>query len=216
MTDALVIKHLGCKPYLETWQAMKTFTDERNERTLDECWVVEHPPVLTLGQAGKEAHILTQSSIPIVKTDRGGQVTYHGPGQVMLYCLLDLKRKGIGVKELVSRLEQVVIDLLADYGVNAARKAGAPGVYVDEAKISALGLRVRKGRSYHGLALNVDADLSAFDTINPCGSEGLKTVNLQSLLDEPLVFDHVADDLLNHFCTLFDYHKTRSTEPTTR
>lgn len=168
-----VIRRLGSAEYEPTWRAMQSFTEGRIADTPDELWLLEHPPVFTLGQAGKREHLLADIGIPVVAIDRGGQVTYHGPGQVVVYVLLDLRRRGYGVKELVSRLEQAVIDLLAGFGVEAQRREGAPGVYVDGAKIAALGLRIRNGRSYHGLSLNVDIDLAPFSAINPCGYEGL-------------------------------------------
>ncbi len=168
-----VIKHLGQVEYERTWRAMQEFTADRDEGTPDELWVLEHPPVFTLGQAGKREHLLQETDIPVVPIDRGGQITYHGPGQVVIYVLVDLKRHGYGVKELVSRMEQAIIDLLGKDGVNAERKSGAPGVYVNGAKIAALGLRIKQGRSYHGLALNVDMDLSPFQLINPCGYPGM-------------------------------------------
>ena len=169
----LLAKHLGRVEYLPTWQAMQDFTAARGADTPDELWLLEHAPVYTLGLAGKPEHLLRATAIPVVKIDRGGQITYHGPGQVVAYLLLDLKRRGIGVKELVRRMEQAVIELLAEYGVAAERLAHAPGVYVGGAKIAALGLRIRKGCCYHGLSLNVDMDLSPFAAINPCGYAGL-------------------------------------------
>lgn len=168
-----VIRRLGRVDYEPTWRAMQTLTAARTPETPDEIWLLEHPPVFTLGQAGKREHVLADVGIPVVAIDRGGQVTYHGPGQVVVYLLLDLKRRGYGVKELVHRLEQAVIDLLAELGVSAARRVGAPGVYVGEAKIAALGLRIRNGCSYHGLALNVAMDLAPYAAINPCGYAGL-------------------------------------------
>lgn len=169
----LAVKHLGRADYLPTWEAMKAFTAARGPETADELWLVEHPPVYTLGQAGKPEHLLRPTDIPVVNIDRGGQVTYHGPGQIIAYLLLDLKRRGIGVKELVNRMEQAVIDLLAGYGIAAERREKAPGVYVNGAKIAALGLRIKNGCCYHGLALNVDMDLSPYQAINPCGYAGL-------------------------------------------
>lgn len=174
-------RHLGRVEYEPTWRAMQAFTSARTPDTPDELWLVEHPPVFTLGQAGKREHVLTDIGIPVVAIDRGGQVTYHGPGQVVVYVLLDLRRRGYGVKELVNRLEQAVIDLLAGFGVAASRLDGAPGVYVNGAKIAALGLRIRNGCSYHGLALNVDMDLTPFSAINPCGYEGLAVTQTRDL-----------------------------------
>lgn len=170
---APIAKRLGLVEYLPTWQAMQDFTATRGPDTPDELWLLEHPPVYTQGLAGKPEHLLRATRIPVVKIDRGGQITYHGPGQIVVYLLLDLKRRGIGVKELVRRMEQAVIDLLAEYGVMAERRDKAPGVYVGNAKIAALGLRIKKGCCYHGLCLNVDMDLSPYMAINPCGYEGL-------------------------------------------
>ena len=181
LAPALTIKHLGIADYETTWQAMQTFTSRRNAETNDEIWLLQHPPVYTQGLAGKPEHLLTTSSIPVVKTDRGGQITYHGPGQIVAYVLFDLKRKGIGVKELVKRIEQSIIDVLAEFEIHAERKIGAPGVYVHGAKIAALGLRVKKGCSFHGLALNVAMDLTPYDAINPCGYAGLQVTDLASL-----------------------------------
>ncbi|MHB1290666.1 MAG: lipoyl(octanoyl) transferase LipB [Sulfuricella sp.] len=168
-----ITKHLGLVEYLPTWQAMQDFTATRGPDTPDEMWLLEHPPVYTLGLAGKPGHLLRATDIPVVKIDRGGQITYHGPGQIVVYLLLDLKRRNIGVKELVRRMEQAVIDLLAEYGARAERRDKAPGVYVGNAKIAALGLRIKNGCCYHGLCLNVDMDLSPYAAINPCGYEGL-------------------------------------------
>jgi lipoyl(octanoyl) transferase len=172
----LLVKQLGRVEYEPTWQAMLEFTTSRTAETPDEIWIVEHPPVFTLGQAGKPEHLLIDIGIPVVKIDRGGQITYHGPGQVVLYLLLDLQRLKIKVRELVTAIEQAVIDFLAAYGVTADRLAGAPGVYVGDAKIAALGLKIKNGCSYHGLSLNVDMDLHPFTAINPCGYAGLKVV----------------------------------------
>jgi len=160
---------------------MQAFTATRGPDTPDEIWLLEHPPVFTLGLAGKREHILHTTDIPILPIDRGGQVTYHGPGQVVAYLLLDLKRRGYGVRELVARMEQTVIDLLADYGITAERRERAPGVYVAGKKIAALGLRIKHGMSYHGLALNVDMDLSPFTHINPCGYAGLEATQIKDL-----------------------------------
>lgn len=177
----LVVRRLGKVEYLPTWQAMRDFTARRDAGTPDEIWLLEHPPVYTLGLAGKPEHLLRATEIPLVATDRGGQITYHGPGQIVAYLLLDLQRRGIGVKALVQAMEQAVIDLLAEYGVAGARREKAPGVYVGEAKIAALGLKVKSGGSYHGLALNVDMDLAPFAAINPCGYEGLRVTQARDL-----------------------------------
>ena len=175
MSQVLGIRELGALDYERTWLAMQRFTDERKlvPDTQDEVWLVQHPPVFTQGQAGKAEHLLLPGDIPVVKSDRGGQVTYHGPGQLVAYLMLDVRRLGYGVRELVTRMEQCLIDLLASYGVSAAAKADAPGVYVDGAKIASLGLRIRNGCSFHGLALNVDMDLEPFRRINPCGYAGM-------------------------------------------
>ena len=172
---------LGLVEYEPTWQAMREFTDQRGANTADELWVCEHAPVYTLGQAGKREHILHAAGIPIVNSDRGGQVTYHGPGQVVVYTLVNLRRAGIGVRELVIRLENSVIALLAEFGVQAHGRRDAPGVYVEDAKIAALGLRVRRSCAYHGIALNIDLDLAPFRGINPCGYEDLIVTSTRNL-----------------------------------
>jgi len=174
----LLVRHLGTMDYAPVWHAMQAFTGQRDARTPDELWLVEHPPVFTQGQAGRAEHLLAPGDIPVVQVDRGGQVTYHGPGQIVAYPLLDIVRLGLGVRALVSGIEAVIIELLEGYGVDAARVAGAPGVYVQGAKIAALGLRIRKGRSFHGLALNIDMDLEPFGRINPCGFKGLQVTHL--------------------------------------
>jgi lipoyl(octanoyl) transferase len=189
-----VVKRLGRVDYEPTFQAMQAFTANRTVETPDELWIVEHPPVYTLGQAGKPEHILCDIGIPTVKIDRGGQVTYHGPGQVVIYLLLDLPRLKIKVRELVSTIEQAVINLLGLYGVTAERRDGAPGVYVGEAKVAALGLRIRNGCSYHGVSLNVDMDLTPFAAINPCGYPGLKVVQTKDL-NIPLTADEAGEQL---------------------
>jgi lipoyl(octanoyl) transferase len=174
------IKHLGRAAYEPTWRAMQAHNRARTHDTLDEIWVVEHPPVFTLGLAGKPEHVLAPGDIPVIKIDRGGQVTYHGPGQLVVYLLLDIKRLGFGVKELVRRIEQSLIDLLAQYAIDGHRRAGMPGVYAnDEAKIAAIGLRVANHATFHGLALNVDMDLQPFSRINPCGYEGLAVTQMR-------------------------------------
>lgn len=177
----VIVRQLGRCDYLPVWEAMQRFTDERVATTRDELWLVEHPPVFTVGLNGKPEHLLSPGNIPVVKVDRGGQVTYHGPGQIVLYFLLDLRRRSLGVRALVSLMEQAVIDLLASYHIKAESRREAPGVYVNGAKIAALGLRVRKGCSYHGLALNVEMDLEPFARINPCGYPGLAVTQLRAL-----------------------------------
>ena len=174
-------KFLGQVEYQPTWQAMKDFTAARTAATPDEIWLVQHPPVYTQGQAGKPEHLLRASAIPVVKIDRGGQITYHGPGQIVAYLLLDLRRWKINVHELVRLMEQAVIDLLAQYGVTAQGREDAPGVYVGDAKIASLGLKIRNGCCYHGLALNVDMDLAPFSFINPCGHAGLRVTQARDV-----------------------------------
>ncbi len=188
-----VIRHLGEVDYQKTWQAMQDFTDVRDKDTADELWFLQHPPVYTLGKNGKPEHVLSAQDIPVVNSDRGGQVTYHGPGQIVVYTMLDLSRLKIGVRELVTRIEQSIIDLLADYGVESNARRDAPGVYVNNAKIAALGLRVRKGCSFHGLALNVDMDLEPFNRINPCGYEGLEVTQLKNFLNDVDVENVIGD-----------------------
>lgn len=170
----LRVRYLGLQPYLETWKKMSDFTQQRDENTADEIWLVEHPAVFTQGSAGKAEHLLQQTNIPVVKSDRGGQITYHAPGQLIAYLLINLRRKNITVRQLVSIIEDSIISLLADYNVSAFAKTDAPGVYINSRKIASLGLKIRKGCSFHGLALNVDMDLSPFLQINPCGYAGLE------------------------------------------
>ena len=180
-----MIRQLGRVDYEPTWRAMQAFTAQRtqgDEATPDELWLCEHPPVFTQGLAGKPEHLLRDIGIPVVKIDRGGQITYHGPGQIVCYLLLDLKRRGLTVKTLVNRMEQAVIDLLAEQGVAAGRKAGAPGVYVGDAKIAALGLKVKRNCCYHGLALNIAMDLTPFAAINPCGYAGMAVTQLSAFV----------------------------------
>ena len=187
------VRHLGEVDYQSTWQAMQDFTNSRQQDTEDELWFLQHPPVYTLGKNGKAEHVLDPAGIPVVNSDRGGQVSYHGPGQIVVYTMLDLNRLNIGVRQLVTDLEQTVIDLLACYGVDSTAKRDAPGVYVNNAKIAALGLRVRKGCSFHGLALNVDMDLEPFTRINPCGYKGLEVTQLTSLVQDIQIENVVAD-----------------------
>ena len=198
-----VVKRLGRVDYQPTFQAMLDFTASRMAETPDEIWIVEHPPVYTLGQAGKPEHILKDVGIPVVKIDRGGQVTYHGPGQVVIYLLLDLARLKTKVRELVTAIEQAVIDLLAGHGLTAERRDGAPGVYVGDAKIAALGLRIRNGCSYHGVSLNVDMDLSPFAAINPCGYAGLKVVQTKDF-NIPLTAHEAGEQLSQHLLQQLD------------
>jgi lipoyl(octanoyl) transferase len=180
----VIVRRLGLVAYEPTWRAMQDFTAQRTADTADEIWLCQHPPVFTLGLAGKPEHLLRDIGVPVVKIDRGGQITYHGPGQLVAYLLLDLKRRGLTVKGLVKRMEQTVIDLLAGHDIAAARLAGAPGVYVNGAKIAALGLKVKNGCCYHGLALNVAMDLAPFEAINPCGYEGMAVTQLADFVPD--------------------------------
>ena len=172
------IRKLGLVAYEPTWRAMQAFNSSRDDSTEDQLWLVEHPPVFTLGLAGRPEHVLDAGGIPVVKTDRGGQVTYHGPGQAVAYTMLDLRRLRIGARELVRRMEDAAIDTLASYGIRGTRRTGMPGVYVDDAKIAAIGLRIARGASYHGVALNSDLDLGPFSRIDPCGYPGLASTRL--------------------------------------
>jgi lipoyl(octanoyl) transferase len=180
----VIVRKLSCVDYAATFAAMQEFTAKRDQNTADELWLCEHPPVFTQGLSGKPEHLLMDIGIPVVQIDRGGQITYHGPGQVVAYLLLDLRRRELTVRGMVDRIEQAVIDLLAGYGVTAARLAGAPGVYVGKAKIAALGLRIKHGCSYHGVSLNVDMDLAPYAAINPCGYEGMAVTQLRDLTDK--------------------------------
>lgn len=184
MLNNLIVRELGLNDYQNVWDDMRSFNEQRNDATPDEIWIVEHPPVFTLGLNGKPEHIIDPHDIPVIQCDRGGQVTYHGPGQLVAYILMDLQRRHWGVKKLVNRLEQAVIDLLAIYAIDANRKVDAPGVYIAGAKIAALGLRVRRGCSYHGVSFNVDMDLTPFSYINPCGYEGLMSTQLKNLIPD--------------------------------
>ena len=194
---ARIVKHLGLVDYAPTWRAMQAFTDNRTADTPDELWCLEHPPVYTLGLAGKPEHLIMPSQIEVVKCDRGGQVTYHGPGQLVVYLLIDFKRMGIGVRELVRRIEQSVIDLLAELGIEANGDVNAPGVYVRGEKIASLGLRIKNGAVYHGLSLNVDMDLTPFSWINPCGYAGLKVTQIKDQ-GASLTVAETAERLLPH------------------
>jgi lipoyl(octanoyl) transferase len=203
--QTLYVRQLGKQPYEPVFIAMKDFTDNRDDDSDDELWLVDHQPVFTQGQAGKPEHILMPGDIPVVQVDRGGQITYHGPGQIVGYPLLDIKRKGMGVRELVSNIEDSIVDALAELDITSAARKDAPGVYVGDAKIASLGLRIRKGKSYHGLALNVDMDLSPFQRINPCGYQGLQMTQIKTVLQddsmptyqqiEELLLDRLVDHL---------------------
>lgn len=199
--QTLIVRQLGVQAYEPIWQAMQDYTDKRDELSSDEIWLVEHEPVFTQGQAGKEEHILDPGDIPVVQVDRGGQVTYHGPGQQTLYVLLNIKRRKLGVRTLVTALEQCVVDTLNDFGVTAYAKADAPGVYVNEKKVCSVGLRIRKGCSFHGLALNVNMDLSPFQRINPCGYAGLEMINCAQI-GGPVDVNQAGKKLVDHLCRL--------------
>lgn len=203
MSHALIVRQLGNQDYVSVWQAMQNFTDNRTLETADELWLVEHPKVFTQGQAGKEEHLLAPGSIPIVKADRGGQITYHGPGQQVIYVLVNLRRRKMGIRQLVSLIENSIIGALADYEINAIAKADAPGVYVNNKKIASLGLRVRKGCSFHGLALNVNMDLSPFLQINPCGYAGLEMAQTSDL-NGPSDVIEAGDCLVKHLSALLE------------
>ncbi len=193
----LTVRRLGRQDYEPLWRAMQKFTDTRDAATPDEIWFTEHPPVFTLGLNAAREHLLAPGDIPVVQIDRGGQVTWHGPGQVMLYPLIDIRRAGIGVRPLVTALERAVIRLAAEHGIDAQCRRNAPGVYVDGRKLASVGLRIRRGASYHGLAMNLDADLEPFSRINPCGYAGLEVVNLRDL-GVVTARDELVDALLAH------------------
>jgi len=200
----LHVRRLGLMDYEPVWHAMQTFTDERDAQTPDELWLVEHPPVFTQGQAGRAEHILAPGDIPVIQVDRGGQVTYHGPGQIVAYPLIDIARSGIGVRALVRGIEQVIVDVLKSYGVAAQPMEGAPGVYIEGVKIASLGLRIRRGKSFHGLAFNIDMDLEPFQRINPCGFQGLQVTNLSAFADVSQTA--VEDRLIKGLGTLLGYN----------
>jgi len=201
--DKILVRHLGLQPYEPVSQAMHDFTDSRDDTTPDEIWLVEHYPVFTQGQAGKAEHLLMTGDIPVIQSDRGGQVTYHGPGQQVMYVLLNLKRRKLGVRELVTLLEQTVVNTLAEYGIDAHPRADAPGVYVGEMKICSLGLRIRKGCSFHGLALNINMDLTPFLRINPCGYAGMEMTQMRQWV-ETATPDNIRPVLLNNLLALLN------------
>ncbi|EWC39855.1 lipoyl(octanoyl) transferase LipB [Stutzerimonas stutzeri] len=209
MTHDVGVRDLGLLEYRTAWQAMQHFTNKRGPDSADEIWLLQHPPVFTQGQAGKAEHLLFPGEIPVVQVDRGGQVTYHGPGQLVGYLLLDVRRLGIGVRELVSRIENSLVELLASYGVTAIAKPDAPGVYVSGAKIASLGLRIRNGRSFHGLALNVDMDLEPFRRINPCGYAGLPMTQLRDLIG-PIDISDVAEKLREQLVRQLGYTQQKT------
>ncbi|WP_199435981.1 lipoyl(octanoyl) transferase LipB [Vibrio owensii] len=212
MQHQLVVKRLGRQDYEPVWKAMHEFTDKRTDDTPDEVWLVEHNPVFTQGQAGKAEHLINTGDIPVVQSDRGGQVTYHGPGQLVAYFLINLRRKKLGVRDLVTHIENLVINTLKAYNIDSAARPDAPGVYVDGKKICSLGLRIRKGCSFHGLALNVNMDLGPFLRINPCGYEGMEMVQV-SQVGGPEDIEAVEKQLIQELVTLLDYEQVEfSTE----
>jgi lipoyl(octanoyl) transferase len=209
-TKSLLVRQLGISNYEPVWHAMQDFTDQRDESTVDELWLVQHPAVFTQGQAGKAEHVLTPGDIPVVKVDRGGQVTYHGPGQIVAYPLVDIRRNGVGIREFVNCIEESIIQVLHHYGVDGERRKGAPGVYVNGEKIASVGLRVRQGRSFHGLAFNIDMDLEPFQRINPCGYEGLVVTQLRAF--SPVVFSEAEGRLVDSIASQLGYSEVnRST-----
>jgi len=208
--NQLEVINLGRSDYQVTWDAMRDYTHQRILQTTDQLWITEHPPVFTQGLNGRAEHVLDSGDIPLVQVDRGGQVTYHGPGQLVIYCLLDLNRYGLGVKGLVAKIEQSIIDLLESYNVAAYARADAPGVYVDQAKVAALGLRIRKGCCYHGLSLNVDMELEPFSRIDPCGYRGLAVTQLRDLGVKVSV-EQVGFELADHIKGLLSEKESGST-----
>ncbi len=192
------VRSKGLQDYLITWEEMKYFTENRDPNTLDELWTLEHNSVFTQGLSGKSEHLLKATQIPIIQSDRGGQITYHAPGQLIIYCLIDIKRLGIGIKKMVSIIEQSLIELLSSYDIKAHTLKGAPGVYVNDSKIAALGLKVKHGRTYHGLSLNIDMDLSPYKLINPCGYSDLKVTKMRNLTDNILSISDIQHELSEH------------------
>ncbi len=205
----LCLRRLGLAGYEAVWRDMQAFTDTRDENTPDELWLVQHPPVFTQGQAGKAEHLLTPGEIPVIQVDRGGQVTYHGPGQVVAYPLVNIRRKGIAVRDFVNRIEQAIIGVLAAYGVRGERIAGAPGIYVNGDKIASLGLRVRRGCTFHGMAFNVEMDLEPFQRINPCGFAGLQVTQLSALA--PVNIRELEQRLVNKLVQQLGYSEIKET-----
>ncbi|KZX69228.1 octanoyltransferase [Vibrio sp. HI00D65] len=204
MQNKLIVKKLGRQDYEPVWKAMHKFTDERTEEDVDQVWLVEHNPVFTQGQAGKAEHVLNAGDIPVIQSDRGGQVTYHGPGQLVAYFLINIRRKKFGVRDLVTHIENLVINTLKAYNIDSAARPDAPGVYVDGKKICSLGLRIRRGCSFHGLALNVDMDLSPFLRINPCGYQGMEMAQV-SQLGGPSELENVEQQLIQELVELLGY-----------
>ena len=192
------IKEKGLQDYASTWQEMVSFTENRNSQTEDELWTLEHRSVFTQGLSGKPEHLLKKTKIEVIKSDRGGQITYHGPGQLIVYCMIDIKRLGIGVKQMVSIIEMSIMDVLGDYSIKSHKVPGAPGVYVDGSKIAALGLKVKQGKTYHGLSLNIDMNLAPYDLINPCGYKDLNVTQMSNLTDNKLELDTIKEKLTKY------------------
>jgi lipoyl(octanoyl) transferase len=192
------IKEKGLQDYASTWQEMVSFTENRNSQTEDELWTLEHRSVFTQGLSGKPEHLLKKTKIEVIKSDRGGQITYHGPGQLIVYCMIDIKRLGIGVKQMVSIIEMSIMDVLSDYSIKSHKVPGAPGVYVDGSKIAALGLKVKQGKTYHGLSLNIDMNLAPYDLINPCGYKDLNVTQMSNLTDNKLELDTIKEKLTKY------------------
>ena len=205
--DSLIVRDLGLSDYEQTLEKMMTFSQQRDEDCIDEIWLLEHPPVYTLGKNGKAHHILNSGNIPIVQIDRGGQVTYHGPGQLVAYLLLDVRRRNIGVRRIVTIMEEAIIHVLGRLGVESSARADAPGVYVDDGKIAALGLRIKNGKSYHGLSFNIKMDLAPFNGINPCGYEGLRIVQLSDIADH-YSYEDIKKGLVDYIAASIGYKKT--------
>ena len=192
------IKEKGLQDYTSTWQEMVSFTENRNSQTEDELWTLEHRSVFTQGLSGKPEHLLKKTKIEVIKSDRGGQITYHGPGQLIVYCMIDIKRLGIGVKQMVSIIEMSIMDVLSDYSIKSHKVPGAPGVYVDGSKIAALGLKVKRGKTYHGLSLNIDMNLAPYELINPCGYKDLNVTQMSNLTDNKLELDTIKKKLTTY------------------
>jgi lipoyl(octanoyl) transferase len=209
LTGRLSLRRLGLAEYEPVWRDMQAFTDSRDENSSDELWLVQHPPVFTQGQAGKAEHVLAPGGIPVIQVDRGGQVTYHGPGQIVAYPLVDIRRKGMAVRDFVNRIEQAIIGVLAHYGVKGERIAGAPGIYVKGDKVASLGLRVRRGCTFHGLAFNINMDLEPFQRINPCGYAGLQVTQLSALA--PVDFREVEYRLTDELAQQLGYSEVCET-----